>query len=162
MINVTVSQSIEFQLSSADGVSYNLLEPVSGLFVDSNGSVKWEPPASIRQAVPWQLQIIATTADGASTEYWPYVRVCDCANNGTCDVGGGDEAYDATRTLFLPCVCSDAYDGVRCVEDRDGCADDPCLGGCRDKAAPESGFLCDPCPNGYRDEGLKCLGTAIE
>ena len=58
------------------------------------------------------------------------------------------------------CICTDAYTGRFCEEDKDGCEDPnpPCFPGteCTDQKAPLSGHLCGFCPPGYSGNGFEC------
>lgn len=54
-----------------------------------------------------------------------------------------------------------AYSGRFCEDDVDGCAGMPCFEGveCMDVEAPGVGAMCGMCPEGYREEQEKCIGT---
>ena len=59
------------------------------------------------------------------------------------------------------CICDEAYGGLHCENDFDGCADDPCYTdvSCTDITAPGAGFTCGPCPVGLTGNGTKCYGN---
>ena len=52
------------------------------------------------------------------------------------------------------------WDGRYCENNQDGCSVLECFEGlqCYDVPAPESGVICEACPDGYKGDGEKCTG----
>ena len=89
-----------------------------------------------------------TFASGTCEEIFPCVstELSNCDTNALCNhEGPGD----------FSCTCDVGYsgDGVTCV-DTNGCAESPCFDGvvCHDQSAPEEGFVCDSCPDGFNGD----------
>uniref|UniRef100_H2XTA3 EGF-like domain-containing protein n=1 Tax=Ciona intestinalis TaxID=7719 RepID=H2XTA3_CIOIN len=84
------------------------------------------------------------------------ILVCNCNSRGSCQwtdtLRGGSESYG-----LVPCDCMEAYDGAECMDDADGCADDPCFTNCTDVPAPGLGYTCAPCPAHLTGNGTSCL-----
>ncbi|ELU15120.1 hypothetical protein CAPTEDRAFT_228585 [Capitella teleta] len=70
---------------------------------------------------------------------------CSCVN-GKCN------AVDGT------CDCDSGWEGEQCQTDIDGCANDPCFDAvpCTDLKAPQTGFECGECPDGFLGDGIIC------
>ncbi|XP_039255067.2 uncharacterized protein LOC120331949 [Styela clava] len=51
-----------------------------------------------------------------------------------------------------------------CLNDKNGCRDDPCFEGveCIDVPAPGTGFQCEKCPRGYQGDGIVCYAVCDE
>nr|XP_039255068.1 uncharacterized protein LOC120331949 isoform X2 [Styela clava] len=51
-----------------------------------------------------------------------------------------------------------------CLNDKNGCRDDPCFEGveCIDVPAPGTGFQCEKCPRGYLGDGIVCYAVCDE
>ena len=62
--------------------------------------------------------------------------------------------------LHMLSICTAAYTGRYCEEDRDGCSAVQYYveSSCRDVPAPGVGAECGPCPVGFTGDGSKCLG----
>ena len=97
--------------------------------------------------------------DGTNqASFTPNFNVCACRPDSLCDYDNPKSDID---NLFLSgCICTDAFDGRFCEEDKDGCEDPnpPCFPGteCTDQKAPLSGHLCGFCPPGYSGNGFEC------
>lgn len=79
----------------------------------------------------------------------------ECDALATCDAGTGQ--------CSCPAGYDDAHgDGTLC-SDHDACAASPCLPGvaCADHAAPDVGFTCGACLDGYRGDGVTCVAEAV-
>lgn len=142
-------------------VSFKVIEPPSGASISENGILEWTVNSVDRQMVALKLEVVVTSQNGSSAGYLPKINFCDCSNNGTCNFANVQvDGYDANQFQFVPCDCSDAFSGLHCEEDFDGCVNSPCLAeiGCHDNPAPLAGFYCDPCPTGYKGDGTKCSG----
>ena len=103
--------------------------------------------------------------------YQSAINVCACQNQGVCTTVEEDDAEnsaDSSENKFsiLSCTCQNGYTGTFCDADLDACEENfqPCYPGvtCNDLPAPanETGFKCDPCPNGYSGDGIECSGNS--
>lgn len=132
--------------------------PVGFEFTDDRGGYIWRLQRNARVV---DLRISITAPDGSCTIYQPEIFVCDCSNNGKCDFNKTTSASSA-RVRAASCLCTDAYDGQHCDQDRDGCkaAFQPCFSGatCADRKAPLSGYICGGCPVGFSGDGSSCFG----
>jgi hypothetical protein len=70
---------------------------------------------------------------------------CACVN-GDCDPTDGT------------CECDSGWEGSQCDIDINGCAADPCFEDvhCTDLRAPQTGFQCGKCPDGFMGDGIIC------
>jgi len=105
--------------------------------------------------------------DGTNqASFEPNFNVCACRQeaNSLCDY---DNPKSEIENLFLAgCICTDAFEGRFCEEDKDGCEDPnpPCFPGteCTDQKAPLSGHNCGFCPPGYSGNGFECTADFEE
>ena len=60
-------------------------------------------------------------------------------------------------------LCTIAFSGEFCEEDRNGCSEIQCFEGveCMDIPAPGVGAVCGSCPDGYTGDATKCYGITI-
>ena len=111
------------------------------------------------------LSFVANDSTGLSNQLHPLVRLCACSldKGATCDPSDSDGGEN--RFLLEDCTCGSGWRGQFCNIDINGCLSSNCPEGtnCTDKRAPETGFECGPCPDGYEVSGDKCQGgsTAV-
>ena len=153
--NFTVNDSDEF-IVTLEGI----LPPEEDYKLTEDGSqftFTWTP--SSHQTV--SLRFIANDSVGFTSQLFPLVRLCACSLNkgATCltslEVDGGEE-----RFALEECHCGPGWGGLLCNIDIDGCLSSNCPENtdCIDRAAPDTGFDCGPCPDGYQLVEGKCEG----
>ncbi|XP_078482039.1 mucin-like protein [Ciona intestinalis] len=150
--------TVQFKANDSDGnpllFSVNNDE-IPGVSIDSSGFLTFVVTSANNMAINSTLTISVNDSLTDDNEEIN-VLVCNCNSRGSCQwtdtLRGGSENYG-----LVPCDCTEAYDGAECMDDADGCSDDPCFTNCTDVPAPGLGYTCDPCPAHLTGNGTNCL-----
>ena len=152
--NITASDENDFMVT-LEGI----LPPIEDYSFTQEGDqfvFVWKPTS---HAVV-SFIFIANDTTGLSAQLHPLVRLCACAldKGATCVASEEDGGED--RFVLEECECGPGWKGRFCNIDIDGCESSDCPTGtnCTDRIAPDTGFDCGPCPDGYIAEGNKCEG----
>ncbi|XP_076810629.1 uncharacterized protein LOC143453253 isoform X3 [Clavelina lepadiformis] len=119
------------------------------------GLFTWKPLSTDVRSIT----IYATDSTNLTSSVGVTIRLCACANNGTCSFANFAVADNSNRFYVGSCMCPDAYDGLYCDEDFNPClSEPPCYDGveCTDVPAPGSGYECGACPSGSTGDGVFC------
>ncbi|KAJ1157038.1 hypothetical protein NDU88_009753, partial [Pleurodeles waltl] len=141
-----------------DTITYSLVDPVpTGASIGKdNGLLTWTP----RNRNPVELTIRVNDGNTGSV-LTPMVKMCDCANGGTCDFSKIIEQHHNGRFQVVGCLCPDGFAGAFCSNISSQCTGEPCFPGvsCTNQPKPTF-FHCDNCPLqtvASGREGIKCF-----
>ncbi|XP_033115335.1 von Willebrand factor D and EGF domain-containing protein-like isoform X2 [Anneissia japonica] len=83
-----------------------------------------------------------------------YDLIVDACRPDPCKYGSCSFSIDG---IFY-CHCDDGYTGLLCEQSLTPCDPNPCFEGVNCILVPDMylGFRCEPCPNGYNGDGIKC------
>ncbi len=141
----TLTYSVE-----ANGTSVN---------VDSKtGNFTW-----LVSSKDFKLTYVVKDAGNNSATLSPFVNLCYCLNDATCDITVANTLETTQNNLlqYGECTCKPGFIGGFCQNNISYCVNDPCFEGveCRDNFV-NSTADCASCPSGYIGDGRKCFGES--
>ncbi|XP_076810619.1 uncharacterized protein LOC143453252 isoform X4 [Clavelina lepadiformis] len=162
-IDVTLNEEFTFHFKATDPDNHTVTYSLGGKIVNDSaaslnattGLFTWKPLSTDVTSIT----IYATDSTNLTSSVGVTIRLCACANNGTCSFANFAVADNSNRFYVGSCMCPDAYDGLYCDEDFNPCLyEPPCYDGveCTDVPAPGSGYECGACPSGSTGDGIFC------
>jgi fibulin 1/2 len=161
VLNGTVGQTTTFTFVASDSDSFHvtvdgILPPAADYMLTRNGdefTFTWTPTSSAIVS----LVFIANDSMGLSSQLHPLVRLCAChlEKNASCTLSESDGGTD--RFVLEDCLCGSGWEGRLCSVDFDACLMATCPGAnCTDQAAPDTGYDCSVCSDGFEQIDGKC------
>ncbi|XP_069755214.1 mucin-like protein [Narcine bancroftii] len=139
-----------------DVVVFSVLTDSPDITITEKGNFSWHPKSS----TPIFAIVLANDSKAVS-EFGLTLMLCNCSINSTCDYSTPIYSISKNNSYFkIPyCSCASGYTGDYCTEDFDACQDNPCFlnDTCKDQPAPLTGYICAPCPNNLKGDGIKCF-----
>ncbi|CAK8682434.1 unnamed protein product [Clavelina lepadiformis] len=162
-IDVTLNEEFNFHFKATDPDNHTVTYSLGGKIVNDSaaslnattGLFTWTPLSTDVTSIT----IYVTDSTNLTSSVGVTIRLCACANNGTCSFASFAVADNSNRFYVGSCMCPDAYDGLYCDEDFNPCrSEPPCYDGveCTDVPAPGSGYECGACPSGSTGDGVFC------
>ncbi|XP_069464522.1 uncharacterized protein [Ambystoma mexicanum] len=157
-VNVSSNVSCSAMDPNNDTITYSLVSPVplGASIVKDNGLLIWRP----QNKNPVKLTIRVNDGSTGSV-LTPVIKMCACANGGTCDYSRIIETHHNGHFLVVGCSCSEGFSGVFCSNTTSQCKGEPCFPdvSCTNQPGPAF-FSCGSCPLrtvGSGPDGLKCF-----
>ncbi|XP_018097646.2 mucin-like protein [Xenopus laevis] len=147
MVNYTVTDQ------NNDPVVLTLQTNSKDITIDADGTLLWNATS----LDPFNVTIEANDSKSV-TNFILTLVLCNCSNNGECLFNKNISIPYYANFKMAGCNCSDAWTGIYCEDDFDGCLENRCFvnNTCNDTKAPDIGFTCGPCPSGMIGDGIDC------
>ncbi|XP_059150257.1 fibrillin-1-like isoform X2 [Physella acuta] len=148
--------------TNGDGVTIETVGNISGVRIEKNTIIVYNNILNLSK-----LGFRARDSHGAysSIMYITIATCSGCSGHGVCDPENMKHQQTSDFDFEkMACTCYPAYTGPNCENELDACDIKPCSPGqnCTDLTAAQqgqnnTGFICGPCPPGFRDFHGKCV-----